>query len=442
MATLFRGDTHRATDTTTTHPEGTDPVTGGRTAFGPSASDGRDPAAPAGPSGRSARPRGRRWAELVAAAAIAALVSTGTTLAVTSDDPATGAGTTASAGTAAALTSAGASPSGSGVDWSKVAAATSPGVVAIGVTTAQGSGEGSGVVWDAQGNIVTNNHVVAGAGQGAKIEVRIGAQKSYAATVVGTDPTTDLAVIRLTDPPQDLTPVTRASAGSVAVGDPVMALGNPLGLAGTATTGIVSALDRPVTTQVASANENSAFAPDTNGSGEVVTAAIQTSAAINPGNSGGALVDASGRLVGINSSIAQLSAGQSPYGSQQESGNIGIGFAIPVGEVSTIVGQLISSGSAKHATVGIGVADAEVASDGATVSGAGIRSVTAGSPAASAGLKVGQVVTAVDGRPVDSADGLVGRIRGLAVGQKVTLTLMDSAGATSEVAVTLGSGSR
>ena len=163
----------------------------------------------------------------------------------------------------------------------------------------------------------------------------------------------------------------------------------------------------------------------------MVTNAIQTSAAINPGNSGGALVDGAGRLVGINSSIASLSQGG------DQAGNIGIGFAIPIGEVDTVVTQLLDKGSVAHATLGVGVADATVDQGSATLSGAGIRSVTPGSPAAAGGLTAGDVVTAVNGTPIDSADGLVGQVRGLAVGTKVALTVVGRDGTSRPVSVTL-----
>lgn len=380
------------------------------------------------------RTSGRRWAELGVTALVAAVVASGTTLAVTGNDAQDNTAATASTQTVDP------SPSSVGAnDWQSVAAKASPAVVAIAVRTQQGEAQGSGVVWDAKGNIVTNNHVVSGLGSGAQIQVRLGAQKDYAATVVGTDPTTDLAVIRLTSPPSGLTPLARASANSLKVGDPVMALGNPLGLSGTVTTGIVSALNRPVTTQVTSSqgSDNQSFSPVPRASsGEVVTDAIQTSAAINPGNSGGALVDASGRLVGINSSIASLSSGGSGSGGS-EAGNIGIGFSIPVAEVDNIAGQLIANGSVNHATLGISITDGTVKQGAATVSGAGVQAVVDGSAAAKAGLKKGDLVTAVDDSPIDSADGLVGAVRGLAVGQQVKLTVMDEGGQTRTVTATL-----
>ncbi len=389
-----------------------------------------DTATPPGQTPR--RAERKRWVELVAAAAIAAVVGSGATLALTDPVSADAAApTTSSQGTTQPGVGS-PNTSGTGQDWTTVAAKASPAVVAISVEGPQGGDQGSGVVWDAAGHIVTNNHVVAAAGQGGTVQVRLGAQATYEAKVVGTDPTTDLAVVKLVSPPKELTPIGRARADSLEVGDPVMALGNPLGLFGTVTTGIVSALDRPVTTQaVTSQGAQQGMAPAALADAEVVTDAIQTSAAINPGNSGGALVDAAGNLVGINSSIASLSQGQG------QAGNIGIGFAIPVQEVDTVVGQLIEGGTVQHASLGVSVADATITKGTATIAGAGVKDVTAGSAAAKAGLTAGDVVTAVDGRPVDSAEGLVGRVRGMAVGDEVKLTVTGRNGQERTVTATL-----
>lgn len=386
-------------------------------------------------------PRRRRWVELATVAALAAAVGGGVSYgvagAVNTASGTAGTGLTASAETSAPNAGPNADPNAvTGADWSAVAAKASPSVVAIAVQSAQGGDEGSGVVWDGKGDIVTNNHVVAAAGAGGTVQVRLGAQTTYEAKVVGTDPTTDLAVVRLTDPPKDLRPIGRAKSGSLAVGDPVMALGNPLGLSGTVTTGIVSSLDRPVTTQAissdsAGSDQLGSQSPAQAPAQEVVTDAIQTSAAINPGNSGGALVDAAGNLVGINSSIASLSSGGG------QAGSIGIGFAIPVAEVGTVADQLIASGSAQHASLGVSVADATVKSGSATVSGAGVQQVVPGSAAAHAGLQTGDVVTAVNGRAIDGADGLVGAVRGLAVGSTVRLTVSASDGSTRDATATL-----
>lgn len=297
-------------------------------------------------------------------------------------------------------------------DWSAVADAAQQSTVAIQVAGEQGSGQGSGVVIDDEGHIVTNNHVVSGARQ---VLVTLNGHQ-YEATVVGTDPSTDLAVIQLTDPPEDLAPIAWGDSNALVVGDPVMAIGNPLGLSNTVTTGIVSALDRPVATR----------ASGESGTDAVVTAAIQTSAAINPGNSGGALVNASGELVGITSSIATVSGSDSG-----QSGNIGIGFAIGSDQARNVAQQLIENGEAVHAQIGVTARDLNQVGP----MGAEVAQVTEGSPAAEAGLQPGDVVTAVDDRPVSSTTQLVGMIRAKEVGQTVSITYeRDGESSTVELA--------
>ncbi len=257
--------------------------------------------------------------------------------------------------------------------------------------------------------------------------------RRYSAQVRGTDPSTDLAVITIDKFPSDLTPIAMGDSAALNVGDPVMAVGNPLGLAGTVTTGIVSALNRPVTTQAEQQQQN----PFGNGSFQqqqqaepVVTNAIQTSAAINPGNSGGALVNASGQLVGINSAIASLGS------SSGQSGSIGIGFAIPSTEVQSIAKQLIDTGTAQHAYLGVTPQDGTASDGTATRAGAEITSVGQGTPAEKAGLRKGDVIVAVNGDPVDSAASLVGYVREQTVGSTVTLTVLRN-GASSEIKATL-----
>ncbi len=238
-------------------------------------------------------------------------------------------------------------------DWEKVAEAVRPSVVAIKVQISGGEAEGSGVIVDTKGHILTNNHVVAGATQGG-ISVTLSDGRVFAATVAGTDPTTDLAVITLTNPPSDLVPAVLGDSSKVVVGEPVMAVGNPLGLSSTVTTGIVSALDRPVTTSDGSSQA-------------VVTNAIQIDAAINPGNSGGPLFNAQGEVVGITSSIASLS---------QSSGSIGLGFAIPSNLANRIGAELLADGTASHALLGVELTDGQATADGVTRMGAKILSVS------------------------------------------------------------------
>src|SRR5450631_2729269 len=262
----------------------------------------------------------RRLAEAGAIALVAAVLASAGTYAVTRPDLATSSAAQTSSGATALPSTSSSAPvlqaNASAPNWSVTAGAVSPSVVAITVTSSQGGGQGSGVIFDTKGHILTNNHVVAAGGTGSKLTVTLNDKRTYDATVVGTDPSTDLAVIKLTHAPGDLKAIALGDANTIKVGDQVMAVGNPLGLAGTVTTGIVSALNRPVTTSDQSSD------PTAQQSDPVVTNAIQTSAAINPGNSGGALVNSSGQLIGINSSIASLG---SSAGSTSQSGNIGIG---------------------------------------------------------------------------------------------------------------------
>ena len=315
-------------------------------------------------------------------------------------------------------------------DWTATAAAIKDAVVAIKVEGSNKQGQGSGVIIDAKGHIVTNNHVVSGAGQGAKLSVTIG-DKTYSAKVVGTDPSTDLAVLKLENPPSNLTVASWGDSSKLKVGQPVMAVGNPLGLSDTVTTGIVSALNRPVTTQAV--NDNNV--DDTNFNSQrdsdvVVTSAIQTNAAINPGNSGGALVDSSGALVGITSSIASLASNGSSSG---QSGNIGIGFAIPSTQVKSVVEQLIANGTVKHPQLGIRASNGT----SGTQLGAKVEDVTQGSAAAQAGLQKGDLITAIDGTPVVGSESLVAQVRSYEVGKEVTLKVLRGS-ETLELKVTLG----
>ncbi|MBB2901936.1 putative serine protease PepD [Kineococcus radiotolerans] len=321
------------------------------------------------------------------------------------------------------------------VNWQAVVSAVAPSVVAVTVQGASGSAEGSGIVYDTAGHVVTNNHVVAGLGSGATITVTLDDGRQYEATIRGTDPATDLAVIQLTDPPADLVAATFADSDDVVAGQAVMALGNPLGLSGSATTGIVSALDRPVLTSAEEqAPSQSPFGQQPTTGETAATNAIQTDAAINPGNSGGALLDSSGKVIGVNSSIASLSSASS----SSQSGSIGLGFAIPSNEVRMIADQLVESGTAQHAWLGVSLAEqpASVTVGDVTREGAQVAAVTDGAPAAGAGVRAGDVVTAVDGRTVDGYESLTATIRGKAVGSTVELTVVRD-GAEQTLRVTL-----
>jgi len=370
--------------------------------------------------------------ELVAVAALAAILASAGTYAVTRGDvdASPAASTAAQSRTNVAVSEAPVvQADASTPNWSVTAAAVSPSVVAISVESGRSSGQGSGVIIDALGHIVTNNHVVAAAGQGAKISVTLNDRRTYDATVVGTDPSTDLAVIKLTNAPSDLKAIALGDANTLKVGEPVMAVGNPLGLAGTVTTGIVSALNRPVTTSTQQSGDP--FGQQSAGE-PVVTNAVQTSAAINPGNSGGALVNAGGQLIGINSSIASLGSG----GASSQSGNIGIGFAIPVNEARSIADQLITSGKATHAYLGVTPKDGVVADGSAKRAAAVATGVASGTPADKAGLQEGDAIIAVDGDPIDGAFSLIGQIRERTAGDKVTLKFLRD-GQTKSITVTL-----
>jgi putative serine protease PepD len=313
-------------------------------------------------------------------------------------------------------------------NWSAVAAVVSPSVVSITVTGSQASGQGSGVIFDTQGHILTNNHVVAAGGTGSQISVTLADNRTFDATVVGTDASTDLAVIKLTNAPSDLKAITLGDANLIKVGDPVMAVGNPLGLAGTVTTGIVSALNRPVSTSDQSSDPNATQTAD-----PVVSNAIQTSAAINPGNSGGALVNASGQLIGINSAIASLG---SSGGSSSQSGNIGIGFAIPVNEARSIASQLISTGKATHPYLGVSSKDGVVTYGSAKRAAAVLTNVVSGTPADKAGLQANDAIIAVDGNSIDGSLSLVAQVRQHNVGDQVNLTVVRG-GQSKNIEVTL-----
>ena len=304
--------------------------------------------------------------------------------------------------------------SGQAVDWSAVAKEVSDSVVAIDVATSDGEAKGSGVVISDKGYIATNNHVISGAQQ---IQVTLASGAVYSAKVVGTDTTTDLAVIKLDNPPSDLKVAEFADSDNLAVGEAVMAIGNPLGYDDTATTGIVSALNRPVTV---TDDDNNA----------IVTNAVQIDAAINPGNSGGPTFNAAGQVIGINSSIASTAS------SSGTAGSIGIGFAIPSNLVKRVTNEIIDNGSVKHVVLGITIKSSSVEADGVTRGCAQVQAVTDGGPASKAGVKAGDSIVAFNGKAVNNNYSLLGYVRASAMGDKVKLTVVRG-GNTMDLEVTL-----
>lgn len=399
---------------------------------------------------------------MVVGAAAVAVVSGGlgaAALANNSDPSAANSAATAAA--AAAPTPqqpVAAAPSGS---VEQVAAKVMPSVVKLQIKMGQGAEEGSGIVLSSDGLILTNNHVVAAAsglaadqqlpgqlggqdGQGlpgvqgrgpfgdqpsfgggglsdraAEATVTFADGRTVPFTVVGTDPADDIAVVRA-EGVSGLTPITMGSSKDLKVGQNVVAIGSPLGLDGTVTTGIISALDRPVSTGDGSTGQRS------------VMNAIQTDAAINPGNSGGALVNMNGELVGVNSAIASMGGGGGPDSPGAQGGSIGLGFAIPADQAKRISDQLVSTGRVTHASLGVAL------KQDAGGHGAAIAEVVADGPAAAAGLPSGVVITKIDDRPIDGADALVAAVRSKAPGDNVTLTYIDASGTSQTVQVTLG----
>ena len=304
--------------------------------------------------------------------------------------------------------------SGTAVDWTAVAKEVSDSVVAIDVATSDGEAKGSGVVISDKGYIATNNHVISGAQQ---IQVTLASGAVYSAKVVGTDTTTDLAVIKLDNPPSDLKVAEFADSDNLAVGEAVMAIGNPLGYDDTATTGIVSALNRPVTV---TDDDNNA----------IVTNAVQIDAAINPGNSGGPTFNAAGQVIGINSSIASTAS------SSGTAGSIGIGFAIPSNLVKRVANEIIDNGSVRHVVLGITIKSSSVEADGVTRGCAQVQAVTDGGPASKAGVKAGDSIVVFNGKAVNNNYSLLGYVRASAMGDKVKLTVVRG-GNTMDLEVTL-----
>ncbi|WP_349863046.1 trypsin-like peptidase domain-containing protein [Leifsonia sp. WHRI 6310E] len=341
-----------------------------------------------------------------------------------------------------------------------VAAKASPSVVTISVTASSEGGTGSGIVLTSDGYILTNTHVVTldGAASDVSISVTDNDGKIYSAKIVGTDPTTDLAVIKL-DGASGMTPMTFADSSKLNVGDTAVAIGAPLGLSGTVTDGIVSALNRSISIASSAAPKSSDGSSDGNGSsqnpfnfdfpgqggssgsqqqtttqGTISLPVIQTDASINPGNSGGALLNSKGELIGVNVAIASASGSSSD--SSGQSGSIGVGFAIPANLAKRVSDELIKNGTASHGLLGASVADASSDTKATTV-GALIKDVTSGGAAANAGLKAGDVVVNFNGVPITDATDLTAQVRALAGGDSAPVTYTRD-GQTKTATVTLG----
>lgn len=292
-------------------------------------------------------------------------------------------------------------------DWESVSKKVSSSVVSIQTQLQGGVAAGSGAIIDAKnGYIITNNHVVESA---KTIYVTLSNGQIYEASLKGTDATTDIAVIQLNKVPDGLTAVSFGDSDKLAVGEPTMAIGNPLGYANSASTGIISALNRPVSV----ASDSSGDAND-----NVVTNAIQVDAAVNQGNSGGPLFNASGEVIGITSSIASLSS------SSQSAGSIGIGFAIPSNLVKKVSDSIVSTGSFQHAQLGVTVKTGQVTADGIMRGGASVESVSSGGAADKSGLERGDVIVAYNGNSVDSVEALLGYVRAASVGDTAKLTVV------------------
>ncbi|WP_232851310.1 S1C family serine protease [Nocardia acididurans] len=372
------------------------------------------PGAPAGPGG--AAPKRNSKTGLVAGAIVLALLSGGIGGAVGSlatRDSGRPAVTNALDGPRTNVSGVVSAPAGS---VQAVAQKVVPSVVMIRVAGNKAEGEGSGVILSSDGKILTNNHVVSGAGPNAKMEVAFSDGSTAPATLIGADPVSDLAVIKVDK--QGLTPVELGNSANLQVGESVVAIGSPLGLAGTVTTGIVSALNRPVSTSGEA------------GSTGTVINAVQTDAAINPGNSGGALVDMQGKLIGINTAIATLGVAEA---AGAQSGSIGLGFAIPVDQARRVADALIKNGKVTYAQIGVKVRGAD------DVNGARVLEVTPDGPAAKANIPNNSIITKVDDTPIDSGNALIAAVRSHQPGDKVKITYTDEQGNNSKtVEVTLG----
>lgn len=318
--------------------------------------------------------------------------------------------------------SAESSTSAAGCAVTRVADAVLPSVVTISVRGGSGGGTGSGEAIRSDGHVLTNNHVISVAAGGGAIEVLFADGRSAPASIVGRDPLTDLAVLKV-EPPRGLKAIELGSSGSVRIGQPVVALGAPLGLSGTVTAGIVSALDRTV--EVPGEHDASAL----------LVSAIQTDAAINPGNSGGALVDCAGRLIGVPTAGAAVPGPSGEAGG----GSIGLGFAIPVDLAARVADEIIATGRVTHAFFGLQTVPIPpaAAAQAGVPEGLFVAGVLAGGPAAQAGLAHEDVITKIDGEPATSNVQLAELTLTKRAGDTVAVTY-ERGGRSHDVGIRLG----
>ena len=404
----------------------TGPTGSGAATVAPPRPSVRVPPPPPGPPAPVPPPppgRGRRAVAIIAVAGLVVASATGgalIALGLDDDEPTTPVSSSLTPTAAADGTDGG---SAADEPLSEAAASVLPSVVSIGVEAGQQAGSGSGIVISDDGQILTNNHVVAAAADGGSLTVTFSDGQTADAEIVGRDPASDLAVIQA-DGVDGVTPATLGSSADLNVGDTVLAIGSPLGLDGSVSAGIVSALHRAISLQ--GEQSPSPFGEEPQVVDNAVIDAIQTDAAINPGNSGGALVNAEGEVVGINTAIASLAQGTSGQG-----GNIGVGFAIPIDSARDIADQLVEDGSVTHAYLGVQIADAD------TGRGALIGGVEPGEPAAEAGLEEGDVIVELDGDAIADANGLTAAVRSHSPGDTVSVTY-ERDGDEASVDVTLG----
>ena len=302
---------------------------------------------------------------------------------------------------------------GNGMNTKTISSLVTPSVVSISATTSSGGGTGSGSIYKSNSSssyIITNNHVIEAAATTGTIKVELTNGEQYTAKIVGRDPGYDIAVLQIQI--GNLPAIALGDSSKVSVGDPVLAIGSPLGLASTVTSGIISALNRPVSTGTADAQS--------------YVNAIQTDAAINPGNSGGALIDSQGRIIGVNSAIATLSSGSA-------SGSIGLGFSIPINEAKRVIDEIIATGKSTRPVLGV------YFDPTFTGIGAKISRLSAGEGAEKAGIPVGSVIRSIDGVKVIDNDTAIVRIRSYVPGTVVSVLVDLPTGGSKTFKVTLGS---